>query len=308
MQSIAPTLLILAAGMGRRHGGPQQPDPMGPHGETLLDFSVYDAAKAGFSRVVFVIRRDIEESFRKTIGKRYQNHIQVDYVFQDLTDLPDGFACPKERTKPWGTGHAILAARNAISGPFAVINADDFYGADAYAVIARYFNSCSASGAAPNALVAYRLDRTLSEHGSVNRGICESTPAGSLISVQEVTAITRQANGQISGLAPSGQSISIDAAAPVSMNFWGFDASVFQALETAFNRFLLALPDPAKGEFYIPSFVDEQIRLAGTPCHLLSTDASWFGVTYPADKPFVQAQILRLVESGIYPSPLYPDK
>lgn len=289
--------------MGSRYGGLKQLDPMGPHGETLLDYSIHDAMAAGFNRVVFVIRRDIEEAFRSTIGSRYAGSIQVDYVFQDLDDLPPGFTRPTDRTKPWGTGHAILAARKAISGPFAVINADDFYGADAYQVIARYFARCSETGTEPLALVAYRLDRTLSEHGSVNRGICQASE-GRLLSVEEITAIARHDAGHIRGLNSVGGVVELSEDALVSMNFWGFSHALFGRLEQAFQQFLTRLDNPSKGEFYIPAFIDQQIAFAGAHCDLLSTNASWFGVTYPADKPHVQDQIRQLVNSGQYPSPL----
>lgn len=300
-----PTLLVLAAGMGSRYGGLKQLDPMGPHGETVLDYSVHDALRAGFGKVVFVIRRDIEEPFRKTIGKRYEHQAELDYVFQDLNDLPEGHTVPEGRHKPWGTAHALRAARHSVTGPFAVINADDFYGADAYRVMAEYFAGCAASNQAPLAMVGYPLSHTLSEHGAVNRGICRSDN-GKLQSVEEVTDIQMDRTGTVLGSNRKGEEIRLDPESLVSMNFWGFSDLLFQPLERHFSNFLKYEAHVLNAEFYIPSFVDDMIARENAVCDLLQTSANWFGVTYPGDKPFVQQHLRELIEQGVYPSPLLP--
>lgn len=299
------TLLVLAAGMGSRYGGIKQLEPMGPNGETLLDYSVHDALQAGFNKVVFVIRRDIEEPFRKTVGKRYEGQVEIDYVFQELDDLPEGYTTPEGRTKPWGTGQAILAARKVISGCFAVINADDFYGADAYRVIGNYFRHCIENGATPFCLVAYSLEHTLSRHGSVNRGLCQGEN-GLLHSVEEIIDIERDREGTVLGTGSNGEELRLDPAARVSMNFWGFSADIFPDLQRHFIRFLQTHGRALSEEFYIPTFVDDLIAREGVRCDLLETSASWFGVTYPGDRPFVQQRLLQLIDNGDYPSPLRP--
>lgn len=298
-----PTLLVLAAGMGSRYGGLKQLEPMGPHGETLLDYSVHDALRAGFGKVVFVIRRDIEDPFRKTVGKRYQDRIEIDYAFQDLHDLPGDHTLPEGRSKPWGTAHAILAARDVVTGDFAVINADDFYGADAYAVIAEYFRTCTAGNRAPLCMVGYSLDRTLSNHGSVNRGLCTGSN-GLLQSVEEIIDIERDREGTILGTDNNGREIRLQPEAPVSMNFWGFSKQIFNPLERHFINFLKHHGGALSREFYIPTFVDDMIAHEGVNCDLLQTSASWFGVTYPGDKPFVQEHLQALIDTGVYASPL----
>lgn len=298
------TLLVLAAGMGSRYGGLKQLEPMGPNGETLLDYSVHDALRAGFNKVVFVIRRDIEEPFRRTIGRRYEKLVEIDYVFQELEDLPDGHVLPEGRRKPWGTGQAILAARNVINGCFAVINADDFYGADAYAVISRHFKDCIGKGTTPLCMVGYPLDHTLSPHGSVNRGLCVVS-GGHLRSVEEIIDIERDRQGTILGTNKFGKEVVLEPSALVSMNFWGFSAKIFPDLQRHFARFLQGHSDSLTGEFYIPTFVDDLIAREGAKCDILETSASWFGVTYPGDRPFVQQRITALIESGTYPSPLH---
>jgi hypothetical protein len=302
-----PTLLILAAGMGSRYGGLKQLDPMGPHGETVLDYSVHDALRAGFGKVVFVIRRDIEEPFRATVGRRYEEKTELAYVFQQLEDLPAGYSVPNGRSKPWGTAHALRAARNAIKGPFAVINADDFYGADAYAVMARYLGGCSESGRIPLGMVCYPLSHTLSEHGAVNRGICR-TEEGRLLSIEEITDIERDRAGTILGTNRLGKEVRLRPEDLVSMNFWGFSDQLFQPLERHFVEFLKYEQHVQTAEFYIPTFVDGLIAREAAVCDLLETGGHWFGVTYPGDKPFVQEHLRALIESGEYPSPLFPDQ
>ncbi len=300
-----PALLVLAAGMGSRYGGLKQMDPMGPNGETVLDYSVYDAIRAGFDRVVFIIREDFADAFREGVGARFENKIEVDYVFQKLDDLPGGFSVPDGREKPWGTTHAVRAARHAVGGPFAVINADDFYGADAYQRIADYFQQAadSSDGLSHYAMVGYHISKTLSDHGNVNRGIC-SDKDGFLTDVEEVTEIKREADGKIYGIGLDGQRREVAENAVASMNFWGFGHEFFAQIEDHFTAFLKAHGNEMKSECYIPTLVDELIRDGKADCKVLETSSSWFGVTYPDDKPFVVENIRKLIAAGDYPSPL----
>lgn len=291
--------------MGSRYGGLKQLDPMGPGGETVLDYSVYDSIRAGFGKVVFVIREDFAEDFKVAIGARFAGRIEIDYAYQRLEDLPPGFSVPEDRTKPWGTAHAVRAARNVIDGPFAVINADDFYGADAYHVIARWFEKHTAGDERDHyAMVGYPLRNTLSEHGPVNRGICKTDASGLLTDVEEIVDIARQSDGAVRGRRIDGSSVEITDDTPVSMNFWGFTPDYLEQLERHFVGFLQAHGGDMKSECYIPSVVDGLIRSGEADCRVLQTDAEWFGVTYPADKPHVVASIRRLVEAGIYPDRL----
>lgn len=296
----APTLLVLAAGMGSRYGGLKQLDPVGPNGETLLDYSVHDAIRAGFDRVVFLVRRDIEGEFRQKIGARYEGKIATGYAFQELDDLPPGFAVPADRTKPWGTAHAVWCARTAIAAPFAAINADDFYGAESFRLVGDFLSSGSASSLPPRfAMAAYRLDKTLSEHGTVARGVCQVGDDGLLRDVEEITELARRADGAI---ASGTRTFPPDA--PVSMNFWGFTPQVFPLLEQALCAFLAAHSGSAKAECYIPSAVAGMISAGSATVRVLPTSSEWFGVTYREDRPRVVASIGRLVSSGAYPGPL----
>lgn len=291
--------------MGSRYGGLKQMDPMGPNGETVLDYSVFDAIRAGFGKVVFIIREDFAEAFKSSVGVRFAGKIEVDYAFQKLADLPDGFAVPEGRTKPWGTAHAVRAARHVTDGPFAVINADDFYGADAYQSIARWFAAEPSDTAKDHySMVGYPLRNTLSEHGSVNRGICQTDAAGLLTGVEEVVDIARNADGTPSGTALDGSSLELDETCPVSMNFWGFTRSFFDQIEEHFSAFLTEKGGEQKSECYIPTVVDDLINRGKADCRVLDTTSSWFGVTYPDDKPHVVASIAKLTEAGDYPSPL----
>jgi NDP-sugar pyrophosphorylase family protein len=298
-----PTLLVLAAGMGSRYGGLKQLDPMGPNGETLLDYSVHDALKAGFGRIVFVIRRDLEAAFRDTVGKRYEKRIPIAYAFQELDDLPAGHAVPDGRVKPWGTGQAVLAARDLIEGPFAVINADDFYGADAYGVLNRYFSEAADSRRNALCLVAYQLDHTLSDHGSVNRGICR-VDEDKLASIAEVEDIRRDETGRITGQKSSGEACELSPDTLVSMNCWGLSSQLFPLLEQHFSHFLKSRGTELKSEFYLPSFIDALIREGGHTCDVVKTSGQWFGVTYPEDRSRVRDQLRKLTKTGEYPSPL----
>jgi len=299
------TLLVLAAGMGSRYGGLKQMDPMGPNGESVLDYSVYDAIRAGFTRVVFIIREDFAELFKQAVGSKFSSKIEVDYVFQKLDDLPAGFSVPDGRNKPWGTIHAVRAARDTISGPFAVINADDFYGAGSYLQVVKYFQQSnnSSNDISHYGMVGYQLTKTLSEHGNVNRGICSGSD-GFLKDVEEVTEISRENDNAIRGNWLNGEKRAISEGAIASMNFWGFTADLFEHLEKHFIEFLKNHGEEMKSECYIPTLIDELIRDGKADCKILETSSSWFGVTYPEDKPHVVANIRKLIEAGDYPSSL----
>jgi choline kinase len=312
---MAPTLLVLAAGMGSRYGGLKQIDPVGPSGETVLDYAVFDAQRAGFARVVFVIRHDFEELFREKIGARYAGRIAVDYVFQSLDALPTGFAVPPGREKPWGTGHAVWCARAAVKENFAVINADDFYGADSFAQLAKFLDSAIVGGAlrpdagekksghkapptvvADFAMVGFRLANTLSEHGAVSRGVCVADPSGALRSITEQTGILAS---------DVGAAKRFSGAELVSMNCWGFTPALFGALDAQLGGFLAAHGSDAKVEFYLPAAVSEQITRGSASVRVLPTASAWFGVTYREDKPRVTAAIAALVRRGVYPAKLF---
>ena len=303
-----PTLLLLAAGMGSRYGGLKQLDAMGPSGETMIDYAVEDACRADFAKVVFVIRKDFEKAFRKQIGDKHAEKIEVGYAFQDLHDLPADHTPPEGRTKPWGTAHAVRAARNIITEPFAVINADDFYGREAYAQMAKQLQISgshstelsSETGEKLSAcMVGYTLSNTLSPHGTVNRGICVLED-GKLQSVQEHTAINKDAEGQLSGENLPNKRVPLSAEAVVSMNFWGFTPEIFKPLEVHFEAFLQARGQEPKSEYYLPSFVDSLIKSGEVECPVLQTKSPWFGVTYPEDKARVIDSIQRLTDTGVY--------
>lgn len=285
------TLVILAAGMGSRYGGLKQLDEVGPQGETVMDFSVADAQRAGFNRVLFVIRRDFEAAFRGQIGTRYAGRLPVDYVFQSLDALPAGFSPPAERVKPWGTGHAVWCARDALTGPFAVINADDFYGYDSFAKLAAFLRETATGATTPPrfAMVGFRLANTLSENGAVSRGVCEVDGAGQLLRVEERTGILADQVG--AGRTYSGQEI-------VSMNCWGFTPALFPLLDRRFDQFLAAHSRETKAEFYLPASVSAMIGEREATVSVLPTRASWFGVTYREDKPRVVAALQALIASG----------
>ena len=303
------TLLILAAGMGSRYGGLKQLDPMGPAGETLLDYSVFDALRAGFDRVVFVIRRDFETQFRAEVGGRFEQKVDVGYAFQSLDDLPVGFQTPAERQKPWGTGHAIWSARAAVTAPFAAVNADDFYGRDAYRTLAEFFSTQETSSATPGrarfGMAGYRLDRTLSAHGSVSRGICAVEGRGKLRTVVEHTDIARASADTVRAVSPDGASVTFTGQEAVSLNFWGFTPQVFPLLEAGFRRFLQARINEPKAEYYIPAAVTDMVASGEAEVDVLTTSATWFGVTYRDDKPLVTAALADLTRAGEYPAGLW---
>ena len=302
---MTPTLLVLAAGMGSRYGGLKQIDPMGPHGETVLDYSVYDAIRAGFGRVVFIIREDFAEAFQQGIGKRFADRIQVDYAFQKLDDLPGDFKLPENRAKPWGTAHAVRAARHLVTEPFAVINADDFYGRDAYLRAAEFLTSPHPENPkAHYAMIGYPLINTLSEHGDVNRGICTCTADGLLSSVEEYVKIQRDPDGVVRGDALDGHRKPVSELSPVSMNFWAFTPGFMDHLEAEFTHFIQNSGHLEKSENYIPTVVDALIRSEKADCTVLQTNSHWFGVTYPDDKQQVVASLRQLIENQEYPEDL----
>jgi NDP-sugar pyrophosphorylase family protein len=300
-----PTLLVLAAGMGSRYGGLKQIDPMGPNGETVLDYGVFDAIRAGFGKVVFIIREDFSEEFKATVGAKFADKIEVHYVFQDLHDLPEGFAVPEGRVKPWGTSHAILAAREVINEPFAVINADDFYGRDGYVQMGRCLTeSYSDQSVDHYAIVAYKLGNTLSDHGTVNRGVCSSQD-GVLHAVEEYTGIAVSEDGVCRAKDLAGEPVEVSLETLVSMNLWGFSPSLMDRLQEYFMGFLQERGSEMKSECYIPSVVDHLVNTGQAMCHVVSSESHWFGVTYPEDKPSVVANIRQLIDAGEYPERLW---
>ena len=290
------TLLVVAAGMGSRYGGLKQLDAVGPNGETIIDFSVYDAIRAGYNKVVFIIRKDFEKQFKQKISNKYKNKIDVEIVYQDLNDLPGSFRCPNERSKPWGTGHAILAARNAISEPFVAINGDDFYGKESFEVISNYYSSVNNGFV----MAAFQLDKTLSENGSVSRGICEQN-SSELVTVVETHDIKKNSVGIIE----CNRDISLLGNELVSMNMWGFTPTLFDHLEKMFNDFLTDNISDLKSEFLIPSVINDLIEKNIEKVKVLKTQSTWFGVTYVEDKAFVESQIKELIQSGEYPVSLF---
>lgn len=300
----APALVVLAAGMGTRFGGLKQFEPMGPNGETLLDYSVFDAMRSGFGRVVFVLRSGWQGDLQRQLQTRYGDHVPLSFAYQDLQDLPEGFALPSGRTRPWGTAHALRAARGHCGDRFAVINADDFYGHEAYRSMARHLQSDGPSDQRPYAMVGYPLHTTLSATGGVNRGICVAHD-GLLTSVQELTDIGERGDGRCHGKNALGDDIVVPRDALVSMNLWGFDHTVIAHIDTAFCTFVQQHGNDPAAECFLPDVVDTLIGTGQAQCQLLPTDAPWFGVTYRQDKQICAARLRALVDSGAYPSPLW---
>lgn len=298
-----PTLIILAAGMGSRYGSLKQVDAVGPNGETIIDYSVFDALRAGFGKIVFVIRKDIEQDFLEVFGKRFDGKVPYEIVFQELDMLPDGIQCPPDRLKPWGTAHAVWVCRNVVKEPFAVVNADDFYGAESFKVLANALSR-------PNAdsedyfMVGYRLANTLSEEGSVSRGICTVDSNSMLKDVVERTQIER-INGVVKFKDENGEMIPVDEQSLVSMNFWGFTPNFFEHINSMLKEFLSGSLANPKAEFYIPTVVNNLIKEGNSTCEVLPTKSQWFGVTYPGDKPTVMAKLEELIKKGDYPTPLF---
>ncbi|HEM49202.1 MAG TPA: nucleotidyltransferase [Caldithrix sp.] len=297
------TLLFLAAGMGSRYGGLKQLDEFGPNGETLMEYSIYDGIKAGFEKIVFVIRRDFEQAFIETYIDKIKDKIEVDYVFQELTALPEGYRVPDNREKPWGTGHAILAAKNAIDGPFAVLNADDFYGREAYQIIHDFLANIDQYESTTYTIIGYPLPKTLSEHGHVSRGVCEIDADGNLIKVTERLKITREKDGIY--YHENDKSFLLSEDTSVSMNLMGFDKTFFNYLDQYFTDFLdKSIHDP-KSEYLLPAVVNTLAQNGKVKVKILKTDAQWFGVTYQEDRPIVIQKLKAMVDKGIYPSELW---
>lgn len=297
-----PTLLVLAAGMGSRYGGLKQIDQVGPSGETIIDYSVYDAIRAGFGKVVFIIRRDIETAFKEAFGNKFSTKIEVEYVFQDLDHLPEGFDVPEGRTKPWGTGHAVLVAKDHIQKPFAMINADDFYGKEGFEVLGDFLSNVD-TNSDQFAIVGYKLSNTLSDHGSVNRGEIHNDASGKLTFISERLKIRREGDQVV--YEEDEKIFPIDAEALVSMNMMGFTPKAFDYLDEFFVEFLKESGTEMKSEFYVPNMLDRAIKEKGTQVEILSSDASWFGVTYKEDKQMVVDKLAELTNRGTYPKDLW---
>jgi len=279
---VAPTLVVLAAGMGSRYGGLKQLDPVGPRGEIILDYSVRDALAAGFGKVVFVIRREMAELFREAVGARYEEIVEVAYAFQELEPLPGGRVSPPGRNKPWGTGQAVLSAASVVREPFAVINADDYYGPSGFQALSGFLSDKTEGH---YAMVGYRLDRTLSENGTVSRGICSVDGEGKLLEITERTSIARRADRVIE--AEGNPLLALTGEEPVSMNFWGFTPDLFAKLERLFQEFLEERGEDPKAEFYLPAAVSSLIATGEVMVTMLGTPDAWYGLTYPEDKPTV---------------------
>ncbi|MCF0243137.1 MAG: nucleotidyltransferase [Bacteroidaceae bacterium] len=301
-----PTLLLLAAGMGSRYGGLKQLDTLGPNGETIMDYSIYDAIQAGFGKIVWIIRKDFEEDFRKQVLSKYEGKVPVELCFQSLDSLPEGFSVPEGRVKPWGTNHAVLMAKDVVKEPFCVINCDDFYNRDCFMVMGKFLSELPDNAHDQYAMVGFRVGNTLSENGTVARGICSKDENGNLTTVVERTEIERR-EGVVKYKDENGEWIGIEDNTPVSMNVWGFTPDYFKYSEDFFKAFL---SDPKnieniKSEFFIPLMVNKLINDGTSTVKVLDTTSKWFGVTYAADRPGTVERIQKLVDEGVYPSQLY---
>ena len=300
-----PTLLLLAAGMGSRYGGLKQLDGLGPNGETIMDYSIYDAIQAGFGKIVFVIRKDFEDQFREKILAKYEGHIPAELCFQSLDALPEGFSVPEGREKPWGTNHAVLMAKDIIKEPFCVINCDDFYNRDCFKVIGKFLSELPEGSKNNYAMVGFRVGNTMTENGSVARGVCTTSPEGHLTSVVERTAISYDKDGNIVFTDENGDVQTLDPKTPVSMNLWGFTPDYFDFSEREFKKFLDKDLNTPKSEFFIPLCIDALIRNGEATVKVLDTDSRWFGVTYAADRPGVVEKLAKLHEEGVYPEKMF---
>lgn len=301
-----PALLLLAAGMGSRYGGLKQLDGLGPNGETIMDYSIYDAIKAGFGKIVFIIRKDFEKDFREKILSKYEGHVPLELCFQSIDALPEGFTCPADRVKPWGTNHAVLMAKDVVNEPFCVINCDDFYNRDAFMVIGKFLSELPEGSRNRYAMVGYRVGNTLSENGTVARGICSKDDNGNLTTVVERTEIKR-IDGKVCYKDEHGEWVAVEDNTPVSMNVWGFTPDYFDYSDEYFKEFL---SDPAnmanlKSEFFIPLMVNKLINENTATVKVLDTTSKWFGVTYAADRQGVVDRIQNLVNEGVYPEKLF---
>ena len=302
-----PTLFLLAAGMGSRYGGLKQLDTLGPQGQSIMDYSIYDAIQAGFGKIVWVIRRDFEQQFREQILSKYEGHVPCELCFQALDALPEGFTVPEGRTKPWGTNHAVMMGEEVIHEPFAVLNCDDFYDRDAFRVMAKFLSELPEGSTGKYAMVGFRVGNTLSESGTVSRGVCENDEQTHLLkSVVERTKIERH-NDTVQYLDENDQWVSIPDTTPVSMNFWGFTPDYFAYSKEYFHEFLSDPKNQAnlKSEFFIPLMVDSLIKRGKATCKVLDTTSKWFGVTYPEDRPEVVAKLAALHEKGQYPNKMF---
>ena len=291
MSDFNTTLVVMAAGMGSRFGGLKQLEPIGSNGEVLLDYSVYDAQKAGFNKVVFVIKHAIEKDFREMVGKRIEKKIDVDYAFQELDKLPTGFTVPADREKPWGTGHAVLCCKDFVTQPFAAINADDFYGPSAY----KQINNCLSKQTGDYCMVGFRLKNTLTDNGTVARGICETDASNHLTNITEITNIKDCAYED-----EIGKKIVLPPDTVVSMNMWGFTTDLFGYLEDGFNKFLNEKINLPKSEYFLPFQIDELIKNGKKQVEVLVAEDKWYGMTYKEDKPIVKAAIAEMTKNGLY--------
>ncbi|MDD3412978.1 MAG: sugar phosphate nucleotidyltransferase [Lachnospiraceae bacterium] len=301
-----PILVIMAAGMGSRYGGLKQIDPVDQEGNKIIDFSIYDAVRAGFEKVVFIIKKENEQDFRTCIGDKVKNHIQVEYVYQELSNIPNGFTVPKDRTKPWGTAHAILSCKDIIDGPFAVINADDYYGKEAFQVIYEYLENHEDDEKYRFTMVGYELSNTLTENGFVSRGVCETDQGDYLTDIVERTHIEKRGDKAV--YTEDGTTfIEISEKSTVSMNLWGFTKGIMPELERSFQEFFeFEVPkNPLKAECYLPFVVDELIKQDKATVKVLTSGDRWFGVTYKEDKPYVMESIAKLKQKGFYPDVLW---
>ena len=301
-----PTLLLLAAGMGSRYGGLKQLDGLGPNGETIMDYSIYDAIQAGFGKIVFVIRKDFEDDFREKILKKYEGHVPLELCFQSLDALPEGFSCPEGRVKPWGTNHAVMMAKNVIHEPFCVINCDDFYNRDCFMVIGKFLSNLPEGSKNNYAMVGFRVGNTLSENGTVARGICSKDDNENLTTVVERTEIMR-IDGKVSYKDEEGKWVAISDNTPVSMNVWGFTPDYFEYSDEFFKEFLSKPENMSnlKSEFFIPLMVNKLINDGTATVEVLDTTSKWFGVTYAADRQGTVDRIQQLVNDGVYPEKLF---
>ncbi len=301
-----PTLLLLAAGMGSRYGGLKQLDGLGPNGETIMDYSIYDAIKAGFGKIVFVIRKDFEDDFRQKVLSKYEGHIPAEVCFQAMDKLPEGFTVPEGRQKPWGTNHAVMMAKGLIHEPFCVINCDDFYNRDAYMVMGKFLSELSEGSKNRYSMVGFRVGNTLSENGTVARGICSKDNEGHLTEVVERTEIMR-VDGKVCYKDEEGKWVAVEDNTPVSMNMWGFTPDYFEYSDEYFKEFLSDAKnmENLKAEFFIPLMVNKLIHEGTATVKVLDTTSKWFGVTYAADRQATVDRIQKLIEEGVYPNRLF---
>ncbi len=297
------SLVVLAAGMGSRYGGLKQMDAFGPNGETIIDYSLYDAHRAGFNHIVFIIRESFAEKFKETFGPKLKGLMDVDYVYQELDNVPLNYTPAADRDRPWGTAHAVWVAHDVVDGPFGVINADDYYGPESYETL--YTFLATQKEKEEYAVVGYKLNNTLSEHGTVNRGVCQADEEGYLVGIEECTKIGRNKEGIISFPGDDGQDRLLSPDTPVSMNMWGFFPSYFSYFEHEFGIFLVNDGQELKSEYYIPKLIDTLIQSRERKTAVLSCDAEWFGVTYREDKEFVSDRLKKLIDSGVYPGDLW---